>query len=428
MSYFHPGLEVLRRALREEVAWRRGIRWFAGVDRWSPHFLGRRGSPPNVFYRPFDAVYMPNGNILVADRESHQVIEVTRDYKVVWEYGRLLDRAVLNLPEAVDYDDELGRVLISDTGNGRILEVDYRTRKVVNILSSTVAGPFGKPRAKYNRRTKNPMIADYEKHFVCEARWDGSIVWSRGTYGVPGTPAEGRLNRPMSVSYYHDWYPELVVISDYYNHLVYIYRPGVGVTRQFLVPFPVSAFAYGNIWGALSEFDRSVVFDSDGLLYATPFLGGNLLAFNPVEFTLLAQKHEQLLEFDLKSLTPRGLEIIPYTRYIVSDEPGSPVYYSFPAGGSFMTPFYAFGARRAVVYFKSSADATLEILVLRPSRSTADVIIETDRPTPVWEVYDSVSVAAGEFAKYIITQPNGVMAVRVTLAARGTANCWVNIE
>jgi len=79
----------------------------------------------NELLRPSGFAVLDDGNILIADTGNHRIIEVNMDCEVVWEYGTRgesgIDFGYLNKPMDIQktYDQTY---LITDTGNNRVLE------------------------------------------------------------------------------------------------------------------------------------------------------------------------------------------------------------------------------------------------------------------------------------------------------------------
>jgi len=77
-----------------------------------------------LLYHQHDPEYMMNGNILIADSENHRIIEVNKStHKIVWEYTNDLGW--------VREGDELsnGDILIGD--DNKVLIIDYETKEIV---------------------------------------------------------------------------------------------------------------------------------------------------------------------------------------------------------------------------------------------------------------------------------------------------------
>jgi hypothetical protein len=69
--------------------------------------------------------FLDTGNYLVTDSAHHRVLELGRDWKVLWEKGEL------NYPSAAARLDT-GNTLIVESGANRLVEVDRRGREVAS--------------------------------------------------------------------------------------------------------------------------------------------------------------------------------------------------------------------------------------------------------------------------------------------------------
>lgn len=84
--------------------------------------------------RPKSAVYLNNGNILIADTGNQKIIEVNRDKKIVWSFSKDMDKP----SHALRLNN--GNTLITDLGYSRVFEIDY-TGKVVWWYSGVKTTP-----------------------------------------------------------------------------------------------------------------------------------------------------------------------------------------------------------------------------------------------------------------------------------------------
>ena len=94
---------------------------------WQYGTSGASGSGDNQLYSPYSAVELESGNVLIADRSNHRVIEVDRNRQVIWQYGTSGvsgsgDNQLYYPVSAVELTS--GNVLITDTYNRRVIEVD----------------------------------------------------------------------------------------------------------------------------------------------------------------------------------------------------------------------------------------------------------------------------------------------------------------
>jgi len=278
--------EEVAKVIREEDSWRKGIKWYVGADPKSILVKGVRGDPPNLlcgwgtakFYR------MKNGNTLICDTGTHQVIEVNPEYEILWSFGKLnvfgTGLKELHSPEFVDYDEETDRVLIADKLNNRFLEVDRKTR-VVTAFTSSALGPFGEIRsAMYNPFTGNFVVADETNHVVFEMDRTGAIIWSFGTYGTPGSTLS-LLNKPFHAEMLeHEKDIQRVIISDFGNDRVLQVRVADGVVETlWVVPEPIHCQPKRAKLGLASGVERAVFLDTNSLLWYSWWIGSAQVLF-----------------------------------------------------------------------------------------------------------------------------------------------------
>lgn len=159
------------------------------------------------------------GNLLIADRLNHRVIEVDRDtHEVVWQFG---DGNSVAGPRSVVAPSDAQRVgewtLIcgasvaattdpngaKEPGDHRVLLVDASGKRFWQYGQAGVAGsdvnqlntPVGAAFLPYG----NILICDQGNHRVIEVSMvSKAIVWQHGMTGTPG-PGRNHLNSPGSV-------------------------------------------------------------------------------------------------------------------------------------------------------------------------------------------------------------------------------------
>ena len=247
------------RALVETIA-RQGFVWYTGWDQRA--YPGRGTKPFNV--SPQFAQRLSNGNTLIC--ECCDVIEVTRDLDIVWQFGEWAvdgddESHVHNALCAWCYEEQ-GVVLVADTGNNRVLEVDRESAKVRRMLEGvpTPASAF------LNPDNGNLIIASKGEHWVCEMTWAGETVWEFGARGLPGTDA-AHLRQPWSAhpakTRAHDEF-DAVLIADYGNHRVLLVRKSDNaIVRQTLSTGPELALQTHNFGAAVTGQIVGFVLDQD---------------------------------------------------------------------------------------------------------------------------------------------------------------------
>jgi len=156
--------------------------------------------------RPFDAVALPDGGMLIVDRALIQgqgrVFRVDNSLKVTWQFG-----GTSGMGAGLVFDpftaESLpgGHTLIADSLGYRVIEVDDATGDIVwSYGTFRVSGPgpglLIRPHSAQRLANGNTLICDSEAQRVIEVSRDKKIVWSYGT-GTGGSGA-GQLKSPNS--------------------------------------------------------------------------------------------------------------------------------------------------------------------------------------------------------------------------------------
>ena len=128
---------------------------------------------------PHNAELLENGHFLVADSDGNRIVEVTREKEIVWSYGdgspEMLSwpRHARRLPD--------GNTLITDSKNSRIIEV---TPGGETIWTYQV-GYFAKFYTADKLASGNVLISDQQGHRVLEVDPAGATVWEFRNYVYP---------------------------------------------------------------------------------------------------------------------------------------------------------------------------------------------------------------------------------------------------
>jgi len=131
-----------------------------------------------------DAWLLPNGNLLF-QKNWTQLVEVTRDKKVVWEYDAATRNG--NRGKRVEVHAfqrlENGRTMIAESGPARIIEVDAAGVIQHEIpLRVNHPNPHSDTRLVRKLSTGNYLVAHESDGFVREYDATGKVVWE---YEVP---------------------------------------------------------------------------------------------------------------------------------------------------------------------------------------------------------------------------------------------------
>jgi len=406
------GSAQLREALMEEDSWRKGLKWYLGSCE-NLRFLKERGPAPRLVRDPYFAQKLPNGNYLITDYGGSQVLEITEDYEIVWEFGKFSSPGSgadeLSYPRKAVYNPELNTVLISDTGNRRVIELDYDTRAVLHTLSSSEAGPFGELTADYVMRALTTgfdgiIVADHTNHYVAVVDWDGRVVWDFGTYGVSGSTLS-LLDLPWSAIYNPG--DRRFYISDYNNNRVLKITLGGVVEGIYPIPRPrnLSQDFYTHYIGIGSIADIGILIEpAGGIVFFSPHRTNHVMP--TTELAVLTSYDMSVYEYDLRSFKPfwrRPNSIIMEFSLDADEE-------------SKIIPALTLGTRKVTVIGYSTQSATLNVYMPNARSVTHATGLQVDPSTP-WLSYASESIPAGGITPYIITAASPVIGVSITMGA-----------
>ncbi len=120
------------------------------------------------------------GNILISDTTNNRIIEVNREGKLVWTSeswrngsGTLSDGSRFDYPNDAEETPE-GRILVSDRNNDRVVEFD-RDGRIFWVYDKLI-----RPHNADRLPNGNTMVADSEANIVKEIDPKGNMVWSYG--------------------------------------------------------------------------------------------------------------------------------------------------------------------------------------------------------------------------------------------------------
>ncbi len=143
---------------------------------WQFGETGVAGNGPKRLSGPHNADLLPNGNVVIADSGNDRVIEVSPAGEIVWEFS-----VGLSWPRDADRLGN-GNTLITDSKNHRVIEVTPEGQVIWEFTDLVL--PYEADRLK----SGNTLIADSEGRRVVEVSPGGEVVW--GYPGDPGSPAE----------------------------------------------------------------------------------------------------------------------------------------------------------------------------------------------------------------------------------------------
>jgi hypothetical protein len=228
---------------------------------WQYGQFGVTGAGPNQLNTPVQNTYLPEPNrddhILITDQGNGRIIEVRRsDKAIVWEYDGL------NNPNAAELLTN-GDILISDENNNQALEVTHTMPSTI-VNTYTTAGNMVFNGVAFASRLTNghTLITDSLNSRIVETDETGADFWHFFTNTRPGSntaPAPTRAVRLANGD---------TLISDQFNHQVIrvdasgnivasygtINKPGFNPSTSIVMNGPYSAYVIGDYTGITPPF------------------------------------------------------------------------------------------------------------------------------------------------------------------------------
>jgi len=177
------------------------------------HQLQIEGGLP--LHDPHDVRLLPDGSLLLVDASLDLVAVVSWSGQVLWSAGRGSGPELSDPHSAQNYDND--SVLICDTGNSRVLQVD-RSGRVVNDLRMLRCGSvryrFHRPRYAEIAADGAWLIVDTGNNRILGANADGERAWELSQ--LPDSPIPW-LNQPR---WAHRINQDELLITDHLHHRV----------------------------------------------------------------------------------------------------------------------------------------------------------------------------------------------------------------
>lgn len=149
---------------------------------WHFGAKGTAGTHDHLF-SPAWAAPLDTGNVLIADSLNGRVLEVDRNGNTVRQHGReAMEPGGLKLVEPLAVEAlEGGDYLICDTGQSRVIQVDgsgHITWELNGVKIGDQAVPLVEPAHASRLPNGNTLITDSRLEDVYEVTGDGTVVWS----------------------------------------------------------------------------------------------------------------------------------------------------------------------------------------------------------------------------------------------------------
>jgi hypothetical protein len=228
---------------------------------WQYGQFGVTGSGPNQLNTPVQNTYLHQSNgddhILITDQGNGRIIEVRRsDKAIVWEYDGL------NNPNAAELLTG-GNILISDENNNQALEVTHTMPSTVVATFTTAGGtPFSGVAFASRLSNGHTLITDSNNNRIVETDVAGDVFWQYLTNTRPGSNPAPLPTRAVRLA------GGDTLISDQFNHQVIrvnmsgdivagygtINNPGFNPVTAIEMNGPYSAYVIGDYTGITPPF------------------------------------------------------------------------------------------------------------------------------------------------------------------------------
>jgi hypothetical protein len=156
---------------------------------WQYGEFGVTGSGFNQLNTPVQNTYLHQSNgddhVLITDQGNGRIIEVRRsDKAIVWEYDGL------NNPNAAELLASTGNILISDENNNQAIEVTHTMPSTVVATFTTAGGmPFSGVAFASRLPNGHTLITDSNNSRIVETNAAGGVFWQYITSNRPGSNA-----------------------------------------------------------------------------------------------------------------------------------------------------------------------------------------------------------------------------------------------
>jgi hypothetical protein len=226
---------------------------------WQYGKAGVTGSGPDELNAPVQSTWLPHGRLLITDQGNARVIEVNLRHQILWQYGMTgkpgsgYDQ--LNNPNSAELLPN-GDVLIADESNNRVIEVNPTTKRVVWQYGHPSATSILNGAAFASRLPNgDTLISDSNNNRIVEVSMSKQVVFSYTTNTRPGSIANPLPTRAVRLRNGN------TLISDQFNDQVIEVNPqGKIVFTQGMINTDGKGFDQLN-----APYDAKVIGDYTGL-------------------------------------------------------------------------------------------------------------------------------------------------------------------
>jgi hypothetical protein len=232
---------------------------------WQYGQFGQTGSGPNLLSTPVQSTFLPTFHVLITDQGNNRIIEVDFKKHIVWQYPGPNTNAAdqLNSPNSAELLEN-GRILIADENNNRAIVVT-RSHKVVNQF--TASGSLGACAFASRLPNGHTLLTDAGNSRAVEVDASDKVVWQFVTDTDPMSISAPLPTRAVRLS------GGDTLISDQFNNRVIRVNHAGQIVASYGLPLAGGDAIGNNVGydlhttqkGLYAPYDAKVVGDYTGL-------------------------------------------------------------------------------------------------------------------------------------------------------------------
>lgn len=232
---------------------------------WQYGKFGVTGSGHNQLNTPVQCTWLPNTDVLITDQGNGRIIEVNLNKKIVWQFPgpNTNADAQLNSPNSAELLEN-GHILIADENNNRAIEVTRSHDIVMTYTAGMTLGPCAFASRLDNGNT---LLTDAGNSRAVEVDAHDNFVWQ---YVTDTNSLSVAAPLPTRAVRLHNGD---TLISDQFNNRVIRVNHGGNIVFSYGLPLAGGGSIGNNVGydlhttqnGLYSPYDAKIVGDYTGL-------------------------------------------------------------------------------------------------------------------------------------------------------------------
>ena len=232
---------------------------------WQYGRFGQTGSGHDQLSAPVQCTWLPNAHVLITDQGNGRIIEVTLAKKIVWQYPGSNNNPAdqLNSPNSAELLEN-GHILIADENNNRAIEV---TRADQIVKTFTASGTLGAVAFASRLDNGNTLLTDAGNSRAVEVDANDNFVWEYVTDTDSKSVAAPLPTRAVRL------HNGDTLISDQFNNRVIRVNHAKVIVASYGLPLAGGGAIGNNVGyglhttqqGLYSPYDAKVIGDYTGL-------------------------------------------------------------------------------------------------------------------------------------------------------------------